>query len=260
MLLNAQKIIFPWTKLFEFYLIGNFFNLALPGAISGDLLKVYYINKSHPGIKTKAFGSVLMDKISGLFGCLLLAITAALFQWSQNTTEHSIFFTFIGYCGGILFGGLVYLLWVPISKDPLCKMLEFFSKKISFFQFFFHFYLSLKEYRKYRLKIFQGILLSVFIHFGVSLSCFQFAKILSASLPLIAVLMIVPLGTLANAFPLTPFGLGTGNFAFYYFFHLYESPLGGDIYNLLTFFHTSTGLIGAFLYLRILFFHKKPGH
>ena len=50
-LLKAQNINLPIMRTAQLNLIGAFFNLALPGAVSGDFVKAFYIGKDIPGQK-----------------------------------------------------------------------------------------------------------------------------------------------------------------------------------------------------------------
>src|SRR5688500_7100435 len=48
-LLRAQGIKLPAGRLLQLQFIGNFFNVALPGAVSGDFVKAFYIAQESPG-------------------------------------------------------------------------------------------------------------------------------------------------------------------------------------------------------------------
>src|SRR4051812_15761274 len=54
-LLQAQNINLRWTRVLQLTLIGNFFNLALPGAVSGDFVKAFYVGKEVKAQKSRAF-------------------------------------------------------------------------------------------------------------------------------------------------------------------------------------------------------------
>src|SRR4051812_34437121 len=56
-LLRVQGIELPLLRTFEFSLIGNFFNIALPGAVSGDLVKAFYIGREVEGKRARSFGA-----------------------------------------------------------------------------------------------------------------------------------------------------------------------------------------------------------
>ncbi len=55
------------------YYLGMFYNLFLPGGISGDGYKIYILAKRHNSSYSKLFGATLLDRISGLSALLFLA-------------------------------------------------------------------------------------------------------------------------------------------------------------------------------------------
>ncbi len=52
--------------------IGNVFNLVIPGAVGGDLIKAAYLTRMHVK-KTQAIASMVIDRIIGLLGLFTLA-------------------------------------------------------------------------------------------------------------------------------------------------------------------------------------------
>src|SRR4051812_43942172 len=44
-LLRAQSFDLRWSRTFQLTFVGNFFNIALPGSVSGDVVKAYYVSK-----------------------------------------------------------------------------------------------------------------------------------------------------------------------------------------------------------------------
>jgi uncharacterized membrane protein YbhN (UPF0104 family) len=61
--------------------VGAFFNLVIPGAVGGDLVKAAYLARMNLP-KTQAITTLLVDRIVGLLGLFLLASIAALAGWS----------------------------------------------------------------------------------------------------------------------------------------------------------------------------------
>ncbi len=55
--------------------IGNVFNLVIPGAVGGDLIKAAYLVRMHIK-KTQAIASMVIDRIVGLLGLFILASIA----------------------------------------------------------------------------------------------------------------------------------------------------------------------------------------
>jgi glycosyltransferase 2 family protein len=61
-------------------LIGNVFNLVIPGAVGGDLIKGAYLVRMHIK-KTQAIASMVIDRILGLLGLFILASIAGGLAW-----------------------------------------------------------------------------------------------------------------------------------------------------------------------------------
>lgn len=55
------------------YYLGMFYNLFLPGGISGDGYKIYLLGRQHNSSYKKLFQATLLDRISGLSALLFLA-------------------------------------------------------------------------------------------------------------------------------------------------------------------------------------------
>ena len=68
--INFRNIKLPlreWDNM-KLYWLGMFYNLFLPGAISGDAYKVIILNKTHNAPYKKTSAAVLLDRFSGLLG------------------------------------------------------------------------------------------------------------------------------------------------------------------------------------------------
>jgi uncharacterized protein (TIRG00374 family) len=77
------RVIDPRFTLRASYLlgfIGNLFNLVIPGAVGGDLVKATYLVQMDIK-RTQAVASMVIDRILGLLGLFLLAGLAGLFAW-----------------------------------------------------------------------------------------------------------------------------------------------------------------------------------
>jgi uncharacterized membrane protein YbhN (UPF0104 family) len=59
-------------EFYDYYLIGMFFNLFLPGAIGGDMLRMYYLAKSANRRKREALLTLLAERGVGLVALLFL--------------------------------------------------------------------------------------------------------------------------------------------------------------------------------------------
>jgi uncharacterized membrane protein YbhN (UPF0104 family) len=64
---NIKLYLSEWDNM-KLYWLGMFYNLFLPGAISGDAYKVIILNKTFKASVKKTSIAVLLDRISGLLG------------------------------------------------------------------------------------------------------------------------------------------------------------------------------------------------
>ncbi len=60
--------------------IGNLFNLVIPGAVGGDLIKAAYLVRMQVK-RTQAIASMVIDRILGLLGLFILAAVAGAVAW-----------------------------------------------------------------------------------------------------------------------------------------------------------------------------------
>jgi uncharacterized membrane protein YbhN (UPF0104 family) len=70
--------------------IGNVFNLVIPGAVGGDVIKAVFLARAHPRNKAAAIASMVIDRILGLAGLFLLAGIAGLFALSMANAQVKI--------------------------------------------------------------------------------------------------------------------------------------------------------------------------
>jgi hypothetical protein len=66
--------------------IGNLFNLVIPGAVGGDLIKAAYLVRMKVN-KTQAIASMVIDRILGLLGLFILAGIAGAVAWPVASTD-----------------------------------------------------------------------------------------------------------------------------------------------------------------------------
>ena len=75
LLLRAQHFAVPLIELIRAYTIGIFFNSFLPGVMSGDLMRAMDISDRVPSY-TRSFLILFVERLTGMFGLLLLAVIA----------------------------------------------------------------------------------------------------------------------------------------------------------------------------------------
>ena len=97
---------------FHFYLVGWFFNQALPSSVGGDAVRIYDSYKR--GLKLScAFNSVMLERVATVFGLIIiLVITAPFFAERVGDDKAGWIFPTIFMFGATGFAGLVLLMFV----------------------------------------------------------------------------------------------------------------------------------------------------
>lgn len=74
----------PGTTNLKLYWLGMFYNLFLPGSISGDAYKVVLLSKKYTIPYRKTTAAVLLDRFSGLLGLILILAAYSLVVFSDK--------------------------------------------------------------------------------------------------------------------------------------------------------------------------------
>lgn len=255
-LLGQQGIPIRWTRVLQLQFMGNFFNMALPGAVSGDVVKAVYVSQEGhaEGKRAFALSSILFDRVAGV-SALFLVSAGAIVLGYMGLTDLSELIASLKWIvltagGGILFF-FAYLFIISDERDRLLGILEKFSGKNRVFESIYRVYSGIRVYHGQKLTVALTMILASFIHLCVVFACIQFSWALEQfQLHPLAVFIVTPLGLLVTAIPITPGGLGTGHAAFYALFHMIGSERGADIFSLFILFKIVEALIGGLIYLR----------
>jgi uncharacterized protein (TIRG00374 family) len=261
LLLRAQGIHLSGGRVTQLTLIGSFFNIALPGAVSGDLVKAFYVGKEVEGQRARSFGSILFDRVAGLSALILISAAALVagfgqFAHSAVMTGTRVFIVTGALCLLVFYG---YLFLVRERHDPVLRLLRAAVGKIPRAKSLAEIYVGLRHYHHHRLIVVQVLAISVVIQLLAGWACWQFAAALGETeLPLLALYVIVPLGLLVTAVPVAPAGVGTGHAAFLFLFGLVGSQRGADVFTLFALCNIVVGAIGGVVYLRFRSREPEP--
>jgi uncharacterized protein (TIRG00374 family) len=253
LLLKAQDIHLTWIRTFQLTMVGNFFNIALPGAVSGDFVKAFYIGKEIKGQRSKAFGSILFDRVAGLSALIL--VSGGALALGLSTFLHSPLFSAIQMLielgAACVIAFYAYLFLVKEKRDPLLKCFRLIEEKLPQFGAITRIYESIRNYHAHRTEVLKALALSVLVHLATGWCFLSFAQALGDHhIRLLSAYVVVPLGLLVTAIPIAPAGIGTGNIAFLYFFHLIGSERGADVFSLVALTNITIGALGGLIYFR----------
>lgn len=83
LLVRAVELPIAFRDALRLGFIGNVFNLVIPGAVGGDVIKAaFFCREQGEGKKTRAISSVVIDRVLGLMGLFLLGACSGAIAWS----------------------------------------------------------------------------------------------------------------------------------------------------------------------------------
>ena len=228
LILRAAKVAITWRESARLHIMGVFFNGFLPGGTGGDLVKGWYLLKGRTRTEAAAaLGTLVVDRITGLFGLIGLAATANWISrdaWSASPilATQSTFILAVA-AGATTLTALFLSPWKPRALFPfkgrkekpprvedVSEMLQEGNTRRGFLA---EFALALGVFRKFPGVFLGAIVISSTVHFiivGVYALC---AAALDVDLAFRLHAYVAPTLTFANGMPISPAGLGVGEAA-----------------------------------------------
>jgi uncharacterized protein (TIRG00374 family) len=255
-LVRAQGIPIPLRRTVQSAFVGLFFNVFLPGSLSGDLVKGYYIARAVPGHTAAAVSSILFDRVVGMSGLIALAAIALVIgsssggEWA-GMLGAPVIFAVVGVFTGV---SIFYaaLLGVDEERDPILKLVSRMAERLTFLNGPLSVYRGVRVYHEKRVVTLSAIGISIIAHASLVAAwmCFVMAMDLQG-IPLPALFVVVPVGMLVAAIPIGPAGIGTGHAAFLAIFAMLGSDRGADLFNLVLAYQFIQAGFGGIVYLSI---------
>ena len=211
-LVRCQGIELSMLEAFRLGSICFLLSFVSAGSVGGDLFKAIFLAKRRPGKRVAAVASVLVDRGCGLYGLLLLVAGGLMISPSDPTIagDSAIGMTQIKWATGILIGSGTGVLAILIlggrSVDRLITWgsdLPVIGKVVSTIG------PPLRMFHDHPIGFGFAILLSLGVQGMLVISMYLVARGLYTSPPTLAEhFVIVPIGMLVSALPLTPAGIG----------------------------------------------------
>lgn len=230
-------------------LIGVFFNNCLPGAGGGDVVRMYYGARGHEGRRAEIVTVMVLDRVTGMFGLILWPLLVAPFVrnlWADQVVLRTL-----------LGGGLATLTAMTVAfalswsrlfevGGPVRRLLArlpggaLLDRVVD----------TVSSFRQCPVAVFQAVGISLLGHTLAMAGALAIAAAVNPDGFSWGMSILIPLGFMANAIPLTPGGLGVGEAAFDSLFRLGGLAGGAEVLLGWRFFILGIGLFGLVLYLR----------
>jgi len=257
-LLLGQQFHMPFRQTVALTRIGLLFNAVLPGAVSGDVVKAYYVAQDVGRDRVRVVTTIIVDRLLGLFSLTLVASVGVLFNGAlvrRNPTLLTVSTMTLGACAA-LGAGVAAAIFASHGFVALAAWIE---RRVRWLGFLKHAASAIAAYRSQGRRIVAGVLLSVPIHL---LACFGIFVALRAvngthNLSGTMLLFLVPLGFVPMSLPIAPAGVGVGQAALYAIFEMAVRGSGESASSALTLYQAILLLLyltGLWPYLR----RRKP--
>lgn len=216
-ILKVHQIHMTVKESFYLNFVGLFFNLFLPSAVGGDIVKAYYAYK-HSGKKIESTSAVIQDRLTGFLALMTLAVIAlAIYSRELNDAhvERIIF----------LFLGIFLFLFLFVSSKRFARKFKFLAHLIPSLhwrQRLHDLYHALYDYKKHKLILFGSIGLSFVIQSAFILVHYFTALSLGANISIWIFFLLVPVIAIASMAPSLG-GLGVREAGVIFFFSRFMS-------------------------------------
>ena len=265
-LLSVQGILLSTWDAIKLTMIGVFFNVAIPGGVGGDLVKMYKLKGQAGQRFPEAVMTTLFDRILGLLGLFIVAIAAVVANWNflSHTNDANIQYTvsFVATVAVVGASATVMAMYHELLfKISAVHWLAMKVKAIippKIWLLLGRFVRSISLFRHHLLEVLLALALSVVIH-SMTAGC-MWAIGQAVHAPILQVrdyFLATQIANTISAVPLTPGGLGARDAVLMLFFKAAgEGPKAGvipPIYSLLVILWS---LIGSLFY----FFERQHLH
>lgn len=255
LLLRVQGIFLPFGYSWSLGMIGNFFSLFLPGSVSGDFIKLFYLLKTTQTRKARAALVVGLDRILGLV--VLLTIMAVIFPsqihkfettpWIKTTAWVLLALLFLASTFGLA------IAFLPLRKLPYSiKRLWPLVPKHHFIE---SLYVGYLEHLRHPGLTFFAIFVSYLAHLGNFIIGYTLARSLSLDVSFFEMIIIMSMVMNITCLPISFGGHGIRELTFAIFFQLYgitstlKDPSGPACGLLLLMVNIIWGLAGGIIFL-----------
>ncbi|MBP5638825.1 MAG: flippase-like domain-containing protein [Victivallales bacterium] len=218
-LLAVHGVHLNFFLLFRLTLIGAFFSQIIPGAVSGDLVKLAIVVRRYPGRGAAAVMSGMIDRVIGVSGLFLVASLCGGIFWLMNpaivagepVVRTALLAVFMGgvaslcglgvmvYHSHIIKIGWIHCVVTWLGRHSPCVVVGFVERLCA----------SADAYRHHKKVLLEVIAISMIIHFLLGVGVFCTGRALGEDKGSFGVYLIsMQVGNAVTLIPVTPGGLG----------------------------------------------------
>jgi uncharacterized protein (TIRG00374 family) len=209
LLVRALELDFHLRDALRLGSLGHLLNQVSPGSVGGDLFKAVFIAKEQPHRRTEAVATVLIDRVVGLYGILVVATAGQMIVGADRPMTPALrtMATVVAAFAGLGTLGILLLMTPAFTgqrvREAAARLPALGGTLIRFIE-------AAAAYRTRRRYLFAAIGLACCTHTLLVTSIWLIGLGLPVTAPDLGTTFLVgPLSLCAGAVPLTPSGLGT---------------------------------------------------
>lgn len=209
-LVRCQGITLTMLEAFRLGAICFLLSFISVGSVGGDLFKAIFLARRRPGKRVEAVASVLVDRGAGLYGLLLLVVIGALLLEPAEVRGSVEGLKDLKVAATALFGlGTIVLLFLVFGGRSVDRLINWGSSIRYLGSFIGKLGPPFRAFHSHPYAFGSSLLMSVGVQSLFAVSVYLVARSLYSDPPdLTEHFVIVPLGMLASALPITPAGVG----------------------------------------------------
>jgi uncharacterized protein (TIRG00374 family) len=209
-LVRCQGIELSMLEAFRLGSICFLLSFVSAGSVGGDLFKAIFLARRRPGKRVEAVASVLVDRGAGLYGLLLVVSCGLLLAQPTGAASDIVNIQHIKWGTAILMTiGTVLLAILVLGGRGVDRLIALASRLRLVGGIIGRIGPPLRMFHTHPIAFGASIVMSVAIQGLLVFSLYLIARGLYPDPPTLAEhFVIVPIGMLASALPLTPAGIG----------------------------------------------------
>ncbi|HLE12591.1 MAG: hypothetical protein A2504_03910 [Bdellovibrionales bacterium RIFOXYD12_FULL_39_22] len=247
---NSETDRLPLSHTLRLTWIGIFFSTVLPGAVTGDLIKLAYaknINKNSSG--SFLLSSIFLDRILGLSGLIFVLGFFTSLNYHELVSKSNELAALIHFNLLLLFATFLFFISIFIHSS-VQNFILYITKKIPLAG-----EALAKVFGKIwiiggnKKTIFFAVAISIVVQTISVISFYYLVSPFAPNLSLAQAFTFIPIGFITIAIPISPQGLGVGHLIFATLFSLYEIVNGASLFNIYFVATVIINLFGCIPYL-----------
>ncbi len=232
--LSLQGIHIGFRTSLRLTLVANFFMVALPGMIGGDVVKIVSLCKSMQSRRLNAVSATLMDRVFGtyaLFGIGTFAAVCFLFfrQFGGSEIKDPTTLSRVLLIPPVLFLGATAILAVAMNQVAYTRFVVPILVRIPAGEYLHRVLETINMHGRHLGKVSWLVAISLLIHLVNIIVIMCVAQAVQDPLSPLTHFLLNPIGLTGNLIPITPGGIGLTEGIFQYLYSSAGSDYGATI-------------------------------